>query len=214
MSEFSPEFGMIYFDIEKETTLKKYVRLTCRRHGIPESIVDQFDTPRETVDYIHDLCKKGNIDLRLNRNTRNKNDFENKVASVILEEVVGNMWGEILSKPKSELYDWLINGKIRLDVKSKTRKAIPRLWYDVTLEDYMSERKNDCDFYLFGQVNRNLKEGYVLGIISSEDFWKKAKHRPVKLPDGKITEDQHVLKIKDLNQWGTIEEARLLLPKK
>jgi hypothetical protein len=77
-----------------------------------------------------------------------------------------------LKSSSSYEYDILDDQNISWDVKTKRRTVKPRPYHNCTVADYNTKQK--CDRYLFVSLY-NLEEGFILGWISKEDFYKKAK---------------------------------------
>lgn len=69
-------------------------------------------------------------------------------------------------------YDIIDNDGIKWDVKTKRRTVKPSPHYNCSVADFNTKQK--CDRYIFTSLY-NLEEGFILGWISKEDFYKKAK---------------------------------------
>jgi hypothetical protein len=80
--------------------------------------------------------------------------------------------GSNLKSSSSYEYDILDNQNISWDVKTKRRTVKPQPYHNCTVADYNTKQK--CDRYIFVSLY-NLDEGFILGWISKDDFYKKAK---------------------------------------
>lgn len=69
-------------------------------------------------------------------------------------------------------YDIVHNGR-RIDVKTKRCDSVPQSYYDCSVAAHGSQQ--DCDEYVFVRVLHNLKRAWILGGISKDDFYQKAK---------------------------------------
>jgi hypothetical protein len=68
-------------------------------------------------------------------------------------------------------YDVIVNG-LKVDVKTKETTVKPRDHYYATVAAYNTKQK--CDAYYFVRILRNLTEGWLVGGMLKEDFFKKA----------------------------------------
>lgn len=68
-------------------------------------------------------------------------------------------------------YDLIRNG-IKIDVKTKRCTSPPRPDYECSVSTYY---KQMCNFYIFCRVLTDYSQGWILGIIKRDDFFKKAK---------------------------------------
>ena len=108
-----------------------------------------------------------------------------------------------LKSSSSYEYDILDDQNISWDVKTKRRTVKPRPYHNCTVADYNTKQK--CDRYLFVSLY-NLEEGFILGWISKEDFYKKAKFfkkgeiDPLSPPSKvfRFTADCYNIEVKDL----------------
>ena len=69
-------------------------------------------------------------------------------------------------------YDLIHKGK-RIDVKTKRCDTEPRGYYDCSVTAHGS--KQDCDEYIFVRILLNFKRAWILGSISKEEFFSKAR---------------------------------------
>jgi hypothetical protein len=112
----------------------------------------------------------------MNKNTGEKTSLANKFIANFGEIYAKNIWD--MKHDSSENYDYIYKQK-NVDVKTKTRNANPKPYFDVTLEEYLKHKKKP-DYYLFCQfseqklIKENIIEGFYLGTIKAENFWKKA----------------------------------------
>lgn len=111
--------------------------------------------------------------------------------------------GEILNTFEFDIRD---DSGITWDVKTKRRTVKPRVKYNCSVADFNTNQK--CDRYCFVTLF-NLDYAYVLGWISKEDFYKKAKffkkgEVDEQSPPGKtfrFTADCYNLETKELNEF-------------
>lgn len=68
-------------------------------------------------------------------------------------------------------YDLLSNGA-RVDVKTKSTSVAPLPHYSCSIASYNIEQQ--CDFYAFVRVKKDLTEGWWCGIIAKEEFYENA----------------------------------------
>jgi hypothetical protein len=92
--------------------------------------------------------------------------------------VLGCM-GEILVQKylkasPSNTYDYdIVHAGRRIDVKTKRCDSEPRLHYDCSVAAHGSQQ--DCDEYVFVRILHNFKRAWILGSITKQDFYDKAK---------------------------------------
>jgi len=70
-------------------------------------------------------------------------------------------------------YDFLVNGDIRIDVKTKSTSVMPKGEYDCSVAAYNT--KQECDAYVFCRVMHSFDRGFILGGLIKRDFFKKVK---------------------------------------
>ncbi len=87
------------------------------------------------------------------------------LGEVIVAELLGAK--EVNSKD----YD-LIDGNIRIDVKTKRCNTKPLRHYDCSVAAHGT--KQDCDSYVFVRILTSLKIAWVLGKIDKDIFYNKA----------------------------------------
>jgi hypothetical protein len=69
-------------------------------------------------------------------------------------------------------YDIFWKGK-RFDVKSKNCTSIPREFFNCTVAAFNT--KQQCDFYIFTRILDSLRTGWILGYLSKDEFYEKAR---------------------------------------
>ena len=101
-------------------------------------------------------------------------------------------------------YDILMSDGKRIDVKTKQTSVVPLPDYDCTIAKFNT--KQDCDFYAFVRVKKDLTVGWYLGTIDKDSFFDKARFMQKGTVDPsnnyKVKADCYNLKIKDL-EHGT-----------
>jgi len=92
-----------------------------------------------------------------------------------------------------------------IDVKVKRCSSAPTSEYTCSIAAYQIN-KPDCQFYAFYRINNNLTDGWFLGIISKEEFLKKATFNKKGELDGDFAykADCYNIKIKDLRNISEV----------
>ena len=70
-------------------------------------------------------------------------------------------------------YDLVLKDGTKIDVKTKKTSVAPKDYYDCSIANYNT--KQDCDEYCFVRVKNTLDKAWVLGRISKEEYFKKAR---------------------------------------
>ena len=93
----------------------------------------------------------------------------------------------------------------RIDIKTKRCASAPQDHYTCTVAAYQIG-KEDCDFYGFYRIHNNLTYGWFLGIISKEEFMKKAKFLKKGDMDGdfEVKSDCYNIKISELREISEV----------
>ena len=95
----------------------------------------------------------------------------------------------------------LVNGK-KVDVKTKKTSVAPKDYYDCSIANYNT--RQECDEYCFVRVKDSLDIAWVLGHISKEEYFKKARFLKKGEQDGNngfiVKADCYNLQIKELNE--------------
>jgi hypothetical protein len=110
-------------------------------------------------------------------------------------------------------YQWDLefNDK-KLEVKTKERNVPPKPFYNATVFNWNT--KQQCDYYVFCSVYKDLSKGYICGIIKPDDFYSKAKFAKKGDPDGnyfKFFSDCYNLSYSELNNISGIETYDYIL---
>ncbi len=134
---------------------------------------------------------KSNITaMKINSKMRDTASEQSKEMGVLKHSIAkgkGNMYGflgEALFKKyaspfyKVEThntydYDFVLDEKIRVDVKTKSTSTTPKGQYDCSVAAYNTKQK--CDAYVFCRVMHSFDRGFILGGILKEDFFDKAQ---------------------------------------
>ena len=69
-------------------------------------------------------------------------------------------------------YDLVMPDGTKVDVKTKQTSVAPLPHYDCSIAKYNT--KQDCDVYAFVRVKKDLTEGWYLGMLGKEEYFKKA----------------------------------------
>lgn len=93
----------------------------------------------------------------------------------------------------------------KIDVKTKKCHSPPKDYYYCTVAAYQID-KDECEFYAFYRVGANLNHGWFLGIISKEEFKKKAVFLKKGDKDGNfvVKADCYNMKVSDLKTISQI----------
>lgn len=70
--------------------------------------------------------------------------------------------------------DFLYKDK-KVDIKTKHCTTSPKLFYECSVADYLKDKQKN-DYYAFIRVKKDLTEGWFLGMIKKEEFFKKARY--------------------------------------
>lgn len=73
-------------------------------------------------------------------------------------------------------YDLIVDNH-KVDVKAKHIGVTPNGRYKTGIVDW--NIKQECDFYFFALVRKDLSEVYLTGYIGKEEFYKKATYHPI-----------------------------------
>jgi len=192
---FSLFHGRIKFSVDECPRLRhEAIERACRRHGVPNSISKLYcSDPWERVILLGEQCRLQGISLNLNSTTiignsiadGNKAELWQKVMPVLFEMVCLEIWRQAW-EVNSRDYDARIDLK-RVDWKYKHRNVVPKnapsrgQEYIATVP--VSQRNQKVDFYCFGQISAKhnqhqswgMKDGYINGVMSKEEFTKKCK---------------------------------------
>lgn len=89
----------------------------------------------------------------------------------------------------------------KIDIKTKKCNSEPKENYYCTVAAYQID-KDECQFYVFYRVESNINYAWFLGIISKDEFKKKAVFLKKGDKDGNFTvkADCYNIKISDLKQ--------------
>ena len=71
-------------------------------------------------------------------------------------------------------YDLTLNNTTRVDVKTKRCNSKPLDTYDCSISAHGTKQK--CDMYVFVRVLNNFSKGWILGKITKDDYFSKAKY--------------------------------------
>lgn len=99
-------------------------------------------------------------------------------------------------------YDLIVDG-YKIDVKSKQTNVKPLPHYLATVASFNTTQ--DCDFYLFTRITKDLSKGWILGYIKPSEFYRLAdfvNKGDLDVNGWEFKADCYNLKIKDLNPLG------------
>jgi len=114
--------------------------------------------------------------------------YKDKLNNSIREgkgTLVGSLGEEIFAKvyPHAERinnydYDFLLYGgtdrELTVDVKTKERTVPPRLHYECSVNTMNGKQK--CDWYVFAQVLKGYKQGWLLGGVKALDYFEHSTY--------------------------------------
>jgi hypothetical protein len=107
---------------------------------------------------------------------------------------------EILFEPTFD-YDMIIDGH-KIDVKTKKTTVVPMPDYFCSISCHNTKQK--CDYYFFTRVMEDKTEGFLLGYIGKDDFYKKAQKKnkgDLDVNGFVFKDDCYNLMVKDLHQF-------------
>jgi len=79
-------------------------------------------------------------------------------------------------------YDVVMDNAHTVDVKTKCVTSEPRLDYDCSIAAIATEQ--NCDYYAFVRVLKDMTRGWYLGSLGKEEFFNKARLLKAGEPDG------------------------------
>jgi hypothetical protein len=104
------------------------------------------------------------------QNSKKKISSGGELYGLLAEELFLDNYGGTLIDNKD--YD-ISHDKIgRIDVKTKRCSSPPEEHYTCSVAEY--QLNNDCDYYAFYRIHKNLNAAWFLGIISKSEFLSKA----------------------------------------
>ena len=90
---------------------------------------------------------------------------------------------------------------IKIDVKSKRVTTPPRDYYECSVAALNTKQR--CNIYVFTRILKDRTQGWILGYINKEDYFKKAtflkKGEVDPSNNWKVSTDCYNLPIKELN---------------
>ena len=73
----------------------------------------------------------------------------------------------------SNTYDYdMIFNNIKIDVKTKRVTTPPKDYYECSVANLNT--KQQCDVYVFTRILKDMTQGWILGYLNKEDYFKKA----------------------------------------
>ena len=116
----------------------------------------------------------------LNNSMRGKKaNLIGSVEEVLFEKFIKENGLTLEKETGEEMYnhDYVIEGKFKIDVKTKDRTVVPKSYYDCSVE---TQSKQKPDFYYFVSLLRSgdwrdFKEGYMLGAIDYKTLHEKGE---------------------------------------
>ena len=114
--------------------------------------------------------------------------------------------------------DLILDNSITVEIKTKRRKFNPLMDYDASIAESSLHQKPDI--YIFVSLTyssepsvtlENLTNVWVIGQISREDYFKKAKHKPIGTPIGngkQSTRSMYNIKYYQLNPLSSLLEEK------
>jgi hypothetical protein len=147
----------------------------CITHKLPaEGCFPQVDDPWERTERISDYCAEHDISLALNDTTiignhiadGDKSKFWQKAIPALFEQVCLIRWPKMVAGAGIVLDAWM-DGR-RVDFKCKHRNVSPNKKYIATVP--VAQRKQEVEYYCFGQIAAGMTEGFIVGVMSKRDF--------------------------------------------
>lgn len=168
-----------------------------KEYVIPKSFVydalEYAELSKSYTSNTHDFHKGG-------LNNKKQKMFEGKLGEKIFKMflIENNIQFEEdqTSFKEKDLYDFIINNKITVDVKTRTKSFHTR-----TLEMVKQFNINPKDIYISVYLNPNLLTGKIIGWISKEEILSKATIENQGYLDNYVLYDNQLNDIKDLIQF-------------
>jgi hypothetical protein len=115
-----------------------------------------------------DVAERKSKEMGIIRNSIRKG--EGNFVGFLGEAIVSDYFGGIHANTYD--YDVIIKDK-KVDVKTKKTTVVPLPEYLCTVADFNTKQK--CDYYYFVRINISTMKGYLLGGLTKNAFYKKAK---------------------------------------
>jgi len=126
---------------------------------------------------------------------------QGNIAGFIGELIAVEYYGGLRLPTKD--YDILLDGK-RIDVKTKRTSVKPKPEYMCSIAT--TSLHQDCDEYIFVRVKNDMRRAWVLGRISSQDFFENATlFRKGDIEGGNnfvVLQDCYSISISDLQKYN------------
>lgn len=125
-----------------------------------------------------DFAKKRYNDQVIKRNnggrynSRSYNGGRSVLDSMVSEKVVSDYFNKRIEDKYD--YDFITDQGVRIDLKTKSKsdKDPEPHWYCM-IPEYQIDKQN-CDYYIFNRINRELSIVWILGYISKKEFIDKS----------------------------------------
>lgn len=163
----------------------------------------EVDIPEEMVD----KAKRSTINVINSKNTLIKDDTSSVIGT--LGELMFKLVFPNAIQANTFNYDFIWNQKT-IDIKTKTTSSnVPKETYENSIFAYQS--RFICDEYVFINVSRDYKKGWILGKIDKKDYLSKAKlykKGDVDKNNGFVFKaDKYNLAISELEKIGKLYKA-------
>ena len=134
----------------------------------------QFTEPWDRVMAISEECARNGVSLALNSTTMH-GEFESKVYPTLFEMICLELWCDVEEVPytpenprASDAVLRGVGGDVRIEWKTKNRNVDPKKDYLITIP--VTQGNQVVDLYCCGQTGEPYTDGYILGMISKNDF--------------------------------------------
>ena len=217
---FDADTGRLHFDLHGcDKLLQRAINRACEVHRVPfEYQITDGKTPWERMTKIGERCHREGFSFALNSTTiignqiteGAKSAFWQKVMPVAFELVCQARWPQLV--PGDGIaYDFSFDGHT-IDCKCKHRNVKPYGNYIATVPK--SQEGQEVDYYCFGQIANELKEGFITGVMSK---WEFALRKKLKVEGDKDNNgegyvcDVHYVSINEVPLW-TPETVDAFIP--
>ena len=152
------------FEKQKQITLRKQGEHKPLEMLITEISQSQIERAKEAL--THGALR--------NSITKGKSNLYGYLGEIITLDYFRERGKEAQHKNTYD-YDLIVNRR-RIDVKSKRTTVVPLDHYNCSVAAFNTIQ--NCDYYFFTRISEDYRTGYLLGLISKEDFYNQSQfHR-------------------------------------
>lgn len=134
---------------------------------------------------------------------------QGNLSGFLGESIILRHLGGVYSPCKD--YDIISESGMKIDVKTKRTSAEPLEYYQCSVASTSLHQK--CDAYAFVRVMNDMTRGWVLGLITRDEFFSNAVFYKKGEKEGDngftVKQDCYSMTIKDINEKSTIQWKNL-----